>query len=734
MFRFRTIRAAALIMIPFVALAAPARADEAQSAKWAAEVTITRDTYGIPHIDGPTDLSVVFGFGYAQAEDYFWQLEDSYLQSIGRYAEAVGKRGLQADILNHNFEIAERSEADYGKEPRLARAVCDAFADGINFYLKTHPETKPRLITHFEGWMVMAFGRFTMLDWCYERTGVVRAEHDKYMELLKEGKGSNLWAVGPSRTKDKTAMLFVNPHQPWFGPGQWWEGHVKSGEGWNFSGACFFGTPYPTIGHNEFLGWTHTANKPDIGDVYRETFDDPANPLSYKYDQGHRKATERKVKIKVRQRDGSMTEEEYTFRKTHHGPIVQREDATHCLSVRIAKLFEDNRIEQGVQMNKAKNLKEFYAAVSGMNLLMFNIGYADKDGNFGYIYHGVVPKRDPAFDWSGIVDGSTSATEWKGFHALEDFPQIINPIDGYVQNCNQSPFTTNDDDTPTPGDYPAYMTQEKAYDNRRAQVSRRHLRALHDLTFEDWSKAVVDSEMLWPKTELPEYALKLEGVRAKDAAFAAKVDPYLKHMLDWDFVNRADCTQSTLAAAWYEEMYGGLAPSEKMKPEFIGDTRKQFEALVSVAEEMEKIYGTWKVPYGEVYRIQRHAEVADFRQTLLIFKDDEPSVPCVAGSGALGMSYNAYFTPSSTQRKRRYGVVGGSFMAVYEFGERVKAKTLLQFGESADPKSPHYFDQAQLYSKKEFKPGWFYQDEIQAHVESVYHPGEKPKLKGEVGS
>jgi acyl-homoserine lactone acylase PvdQ len=303
-------------------------------------------------------------------------------------------------------------------------------------------------------------------------------------------------------------------------------------------------------------------------------------------------------------------------------------------------------------------------------------------------------------------------------------PQVINPETGFVQNCNASPFSTTDVGGPYANEYPEYMVGEHNYDNRRSEVSRYHLRDMQDVTFEDWRAKSVDSTMLWPKTRFPAFARELEVLEGTNPELASRVRPYMDHLLDWDFVNTADCTQSTLAQEWYEKLYGGPEPSEKLLPEFRQHPEKKFEALLEAVDRMVKIHGSWKVPYGEVYRIQRHPEVGDFTAMLFLASDKMPSVPTVAGSGSIGMSYNAYFTPNSERRKRRYGVVGGSFMAVYEFGDRIEGESVLQFGTSGDPESPHYFDQAQLYSQKKYKKSWFYWDDVLANAERSYHPGE----------
>lgn len=678
---------------------------------------IHRDEWGVPHVDGPTDVSVVFGFAYAQAEDYFWQIEDSYLQCLGLYAEVVGERGLEADLLSRNFEIATRSKADFPKLPPEDRAICEAFTLGLNHFLEKRPDVKPRRIDRFEPWHVLAFARYTMLDWTFGRSHASKGEQAKFLQASAEI-GSNAWAIGPSRTKRKTAMLFINPHQPWFGTGQFYEGHLRSREGWNFSGSTFFGGPFPTMGHNEHLGWAHTANNPDIADVYRVTFDHPDDPLAYRSGDGWRKARQWTETIRVKSTAGTE-ERKYTFRKTHLGPIVGKESDTVYRAVQIARLFDGNRIRQGRNMAKARNFGEWKAALAELNLQMFNVVYADREGNIFYCYHGAVPRRERGLDWTRPVDGGDPRTEWKGIHPLDELPQTLNPRSGFVQNCNATPFLCTDDGNPAEGDYPRYMVEDR-HDNRRSKVSRMLLRGMKDVTMADWKRYCFDTTLYWPVVELPALARDLERVGQGDASLAERVRPYLSHLLDWDGKSSIDSTQATLCAAWYEEMYGSSYPAETLKAEMVEPARR-LEALATAAGKLERLYGSWKVRWGDVYRMQRIPNIGDYK--LVPFKEDRESIPNPGAPGPLGIVFNTYYTPATPERKLRFGVVGGSFIGAIEFGPKVEAWTVLQFGQSSDPVSPHFFDQARLYSKREFKPAWFHWDDVVAHTRRKYHPG-----------
>lgn len=711
----------------------------------ASQVTIYRDRWGVPHIDGATDAACVFGMAYAQCEDYFWQVEDNYILGMGRYAEAHGRKGLNSDLLNRAFEIVPRSQADFATLEPAMQDMFAAFTAGINYYLKKHPEVRPRLIQNYEPWMVMAMGRHLLMEFAFRYTHLsgdfsprstgeiwTALDTSRWNDPVRMQVGSNAWAIAGSRTKSGKAMLYINPHQPWFGFGQFYEGHLRSGEGWQFSGGTFFGNPLPGLGFNEYLGWAFTVNEPDIADAWIETFDDPANPLKYRYGDGYRTATEWKEIIKIKQGD-KLQEKEFTFRKTHHGPIVRKQDDVHYLSAMIAKLYDGNLLRQVLKLVRAKNFDQWRSGMAMLNFQFMNTVYADRDGNIFYLYNGTIPRRDPSFDWSKPVDGSNPKTEWQGYHESYELPQVLNPPSGFVQSCNSTPFTATDDGNPLAGDFPNYMVEDKHDDKRRAKISRYLLRGMHDITFDDWQRYALDTTLYWPMTQLPQFQRELESLKKTDPRLVAQVEPYFNHLLDWDCKCTSGSTQTTLCVAWYEELYGFGYPAETLKTEYIKEPKNKFKALIRAAAKLKGLFGDWKVAWGDVNRIQRHANVADFVD--IPFDDSQPSLPCDGVHGPLGVAFVVYYTPSvnlpllGRSMKKHYGVVGNTYMGCIEFADKPKAATLLQFGQSGVPNAPHYMDQAQLLSQRKFKPGLFDWDEIKAQAERIYKPGEEEGAK-----
>lgn len=723
----------------------------ASLARQAAGVTIYRDKWGVPHIYARTDAGAVFGFMYAQAEDNFWQIEDSYIQSIGRAAEVEGTAKLDSDLVNRALRIVELSKAEYAAMSQPMKELCQAAVDGLNYYLARNPQVRPRLITRFEPWQAIAFGRFAQYQlFIYKRavrdneirdavtevgvSGSTSLQRDNpAVDLVNNGVqpgfeppedlwnagviGSNTWAITPAKSSSGRAMLFINPHQPFFGPGQWIEGHVHSESGWNLSGATFPGSPLIGLGHNEHLGWSHTVNIPDILDLWEEKFDDPRNPLNYRHGASHRAATAWSDTVTVKTPQG-LVNRKFTFRRTHHGPIVAVRNG-RPLSIRMAGLEEGGLLEQRYLMGKARNLSEFRQAMARLAVPMFNTMYGDREGNVWYLYNGAVPRRNPQFDWSKPVDGSDPATDWQGLHPLTDLPQILNPSSGYAQNCNATPLLAaaeemNQGGNPDPTRFPAYMIGEQ--DNSRSRISRRLLAARSKFTFDEWATAAYDTRCIEAERLIPGLVAELEKARTTDPARAAKTAEAVALLKSWDGLSRVDSIPMTVFSLW---AYTRTLPQAKQLTRNLATP--DIAILEYVLSDLEKTWGTWRVAWGEITRIQRvHSS-----GTIEPFNDEQTSLAVAGGPGEfVGMIFN-FYAPAARGNKRRYGTAGHSYVSVVEFGPQVRALSVLQFGQSHDPQSPHYFDQAALYASQRFKPAWFTLAEIKANLESAYRPGER---------
>jgi acyl-homoserine-lactone acylase len=700
------------LLFLLMSCASVATAEQGRStdnARWARQVTIYRDTYGVPHVFGRTDAATVFGFAYAQAEDNFWRVEENFILAQGRGAELYGEEALNEDRLNRALEIPRLAREEYARLNPKMRSLCDAFAAGFNFYLARHPEVRPRLLTKFEPWYMLAFIRYNYFQNGFARDraleGGLQTARDE--RGLNSNVGSNGWVINSSRSKTGHAMLLINPHLPFFGSGQVYEGHVHSDEGWNFTGYTRFGFPFPYVGHNENLGWVSTDNAADLQDVYAETFDDPTRPLAYRYGSGYKLATEREEEIRVNAGLG-LEVRRFKMLKTHHGPVLAAKDGKR-LAIRMAKFEGDGWLREWYEMTRARNLAEFKAALRPLNMLFGNVMYADREGNTYYLYNGAVPRRDPRFDWTRPVDGSDPATEWRGYHTIEELPQMTNPGTGWMQNCNTTPFLLTSEGNPKASDYPKYMVQEG--DNPRGRLARRILATTPTWTFEEFARTAFDTQVIRADELLPEMLKELKEELAKmRGPSAVRLSAAHELLSAWNHRANTNSVAMTIFSGWRDRVSSTRAQTAAAR----------LAALNEVLELLEQRFGTWRVAWGEINRLQRLDESK--REE---FADARPSLPIAGTNGNDGAIFTFYSAGVAGQ-KRRYGRAGATYVSVVEFAPKVRALSIHTFGASGNPKSRHYMDQGELYARGEFKPAWLTLRDIRAHLEAAYHPGDEP--------
>ncbi len=721
----------------------PTPADAAEQISDSVNVTIHRDAWGVPHIYGPTDASVVFGGAYAQAEDNWPQVEENFVRAIGRGAEVDGEDALLDDYLARGLEIPRRSIEEYERAPEELRRLYDAFAAGFNHYLDTHPDAERRLLKRVEPWYTLALIRFKYHHNEYlgyaglqrrhslqalqrarvvepdERVGAARPARDILPPDLpsrawpdgtrspdgERALGSNQWAVAGSRTRSGHPMLLINPHVSFFGMSTYTETHLASAEGLEFSGLTRFGFMLPYMGNNAHLGWAYTDNYGDHGDLYLVDLDTAGR--TYRYGDGRRDVTSWTETIHMRTEAG-LESRPYRFSKTHHGPILGYTADGQPLAVRLAKLDEGGWFAQWYGMMRAGSLEQWKASVALLNVPYMNTMYADRDGNILYIYNHAIPRRSVAYDWSEPVDGADPGTEWDGYHAFEELPQFLNPESGYLLNTNSSPFTATEGITIGPEDFPAYMVGDET-DNRRAQNSRRVLGALTDLTLDEFADAVLTTRLIAADEWLPALFDAFEALEADDPDRAAGLAGPIAALRDWNREADTASVATTLFVAWSAAVNPDRAPAgpdQAAAP----STDAWLEALADVVERLESGWGTWEVPWGEINRIQRPDAAGE-----LPFSDTLPSLPVAGAPGWLGSVFVFHAEPAD-DGKRRYGVHGNSFVKVIEFTPDVRARSVFVFGQSGDPASPHYFDQATLYSEQRFKPAWFHASDVEANA------------------
>jgi len=711
----------------------PAAAVSPEVAAWqtrAAGITIVRDDWGIPHITGKTDADAVFGLMYAQAEDDFNRVETNFINALGRLAEAEGEKEIYRDLRMKLFIDPVELKAEFAKAPDSLKALMTAWADGLNFYLHTHPQVTPRVITTFEPWMALSFSEGSIggdiesvsiarLEAFYGKNpaAMARVEPDpRYMSVPPEPTGSNGFAVAPANTTAGKALLWINPHTS-FSFRE--EAQMTSSEGLNAYGALTWGQFFIYQGFNERAGWMHTSSGVDNIDEFLETIVRKDGKVFYKYGAEEREARAKTITIPYKTATGMATREFTTYR-THHGPIVREQDGTW---VAVALMEQPLKaLQQSYGRTKTKNIAEYKQVMELHTNSSNDTLYADADGNIAYFHSNFVPKRNPKLDWSKPVDGSIPANDWQGVHAVNDSPSVENPPGGWVYNTNDWPFMAAGKYSKKKGDFPAYF--DGAGENPRGVHAIRVLDNRKDFSIDALVAAGFD-------TQQPEFDLQIPLLlKAWDAAPAvnplkAKLAEQVALLKAWDRRWAVDSVPQSLAIFWGEELWAkstdaarkaGITTYEQMRTKATGQQR--LEALAAASDKLTADFGKWQTPWGEVNRFQRISpEIAH------PYTDDKPSTPVGFASARWG-SLASFGARSYNGSKKIYGSSGNSFVAAVEFGkDGVRARAITAGGLSSDLTSKHFNDQAERYATGNLREVYFYPKQLEGHVEKTYAPG-----------
>ncbi len=693
----------------------------------ARQVTIVRDDFGVPHIYGKSDADAVFGLLYAQAEDDFNRVERNYIWAIGRLAEVEGEQAIYSDLRARLYMTSDQAKLAYDSAPQWLRKLCDAWADGLNYYLASHPEVTPALITHFEPWMPMFFSEGSIggdIESISEDG--IRAFYGNSASLVKpslarlqmqefeEPTGSNGFAIAGQHTLSGNAMLLINPHTSFYFRG---EVHVVSEEGLNAYGAVTWGQFFVYQGFNEHTGWMHTSTYVDFKDEFIEDVFERDGKLLYRFGKENRPVRVSKVTLKYRDGD-KLLERTFPMYHTHHGPV------THMLDGKwtVTRINWDpvNALRQSYIRTKLANHTAFREMMDIRTNSSNNTVYADSSGNIAYYHGNFIPKRDARFDYSLPVDGSNPATDWTGLHTVNESLTILNPANGWIQNCNSTPFTAAGKSSPKRENYLEYMAPDP--ENFRGIHAANVLNKAHKLTLDGLLELAYD-------TYLPGFDKLIPGLidaYDKNKPGNSDLGAAIELLRNWDHRTSADSVAMSLAH-FYGLHYGeaGENPLDLKGMyliNYFGDSSPNTERLNIFRQTLTRLsadFGTWQIPWGEVNRFQRLT--GDIDQP---HDDNQPSLAVGMASGRWGAlaSFGADTFPGT---QKIYGRSGNSFVAVVEFGEKVKAKSILAGGQSGDPASPHFADQAQRYVDRQFKTVAFYPEDVQKRSVISYHPGEK---------
>jgi acyl-homoserine-lactone acylase len=680
-------------------------------ARWlaqAAHVTITRDNWGIPHVVGKTDANAVFGMIYAQAEDDFNRVERNYLVSLGRLAEAEGESAIWQDLRQRLFIDPEVLKRDlYARSPAWLRKLMEAWADGLNYFLATHPEVQPRVITRFEPWMALSFTEgsiggdiervsLTQLRAFYENRAATMTDAEAMTDVEPERTGSNGIAIAPSYTQDGHALLLINPHTSFYFRS---EQHVTSGEGLNAYGAATWGQFFIYQGFNANAGWMHTSAAVDNVDEFAETiFIGAGGSSSYLYGGALRPVTTKTITLSYRTADGGQAQRSFTTFATHHGPIV-REAAGKWIAFALMNTPVE-ALQQSFLRTKARDYAD-YIEVAGLKANSSNNTlFADSKGNIAFLMPQFMPVRDDRFNYRQPVDGSDPATDWQGLHSLESMPQAVNPQNGWAFNTNNWPWTCAGADSPNAADYPAYFNTGS--ENERGRHVIQLMTARNDFTPQTLRDAAFDSYLGAFAQLLPQLVAAWDALPEGNAQKVKLADP-IGLLRGWDYRWAADSTETSLAVFW------GAGPR--------ATDAQRLASLEAAVDQLTQDFGSWQVPWGEINRFQRND--GEIVQT---FDDAKPSIPVPFTSGTWG-SLASFPGSRRPGTKRFYATSGNTFVAVVEFGPRLRAWAVREGGNSGHPDSPHFKDQAERYASGNLRPVYFYPNDLKGHVERSYKPG-----------
>lgn len=681
----------------------------------AQSVTIIRDNWGIPHIYGKTDADAVFGLLYAQCEENFQKVEENNLEMMGKLSE-IGKASLYDDLQMRLIYDSSAAIKDYKNSPPWFKKLLDAAADGVNYFLYTHPETKPAILKHFEPWFALMrtngsisatqTAELTLDDMknLYPANDPsVSFYQKKFSKDEIEETGSNGFAVAPSRSASKNAMIYINPHVTFYFRT---EVQMVSDEGLNAYGAVTWGTFFVFQGFNEHCGWMHTSSDADVADLYKEKIEKRGDSFIYLYDGKWFPVKTKQVTIRYKNND-AVKQQTFTVYATGHGPVMGSRNGDWL------SLKENNRsldaLMQSWRRTKAKGFEDFKKIMNMRSNSSDNTVFADDNGNIAYWHGNFMPKRDPKLNWDQPVDGTTSSTDWKGLHTLDEMVHVYNPQTGWIQNCNSTPFTVSGNSSPKKENYPSYMAPD--LENYRAINAERLLGAKTDLTMDRLINEVGYSHYLSAfEVLLPQLFIAYDKLGETDSLKQILLEP-IDMLKVWDKNSSASSVATTLAIEWASRIMRNVSSNEKL------------ELLYETIKDLQKRFGSWKVAWGEVNRYQR----VDNNEN---FDDNKSSLPVGLASATWG-SLPSFQSRRFGNSDKRYGFSGNSFIACVEFVRRdslgvkkVKAKSIITGGQSFDPSSKHFTDQAQMYIDGNFKDVLFYKEDVMKHVERKYHPGE----------
>ncbi len=657
------------------------------------QTEILWDKWGVPHIYAKNNDELFYAFGWAQMHSHANTILKLYAASRGRTAEYWGESGLQNDMMVHTLGFPKLAQSWYEQQSSEFKGYISEFAKAMNDYVAANPESieeKYQVVLPVQKEDILKHALFVL----YSRFigGGDLQDVPKWEE-----RGSNTYAVGPSRSASGKSMLVMNPHLPWNDEWLFYEGHFNA-PGIHTYGATLVGLPTLGIAFNEHLGWSHTNNTIDNSDLYEITLKDGG----YIVDGDVRPLEVSKMSIKVKTPEGKIVVKDMKrFVSPDHGPIL-KQSGDKAITIKMPGYDRPYGIVQWWKMSTATNFTEFKSALQDVQIGFFNIMYADVAGNIFYMFNGQVPKRKTGdWDfWQGTVDGSKSENLWTDVHTYAELPKVENPKSGYLQNANDPPWTSTFPMELKPSDYPPYMSP--------VVMGFRPQRAV---TMMEGDKSITFEELIDYKTNTRiEMADRLldDLNDAVDKFGSEKSRRAMTVLNAWDREANGDSKGMAVFYAWAHTLGPWNTKIYKKQwslddawhtPDGLSSPEMAVKALEGVVDKFDASGAPLDLPWGAQYRI----------------KYGPKDLPGNGADGSVGIFRVAW--SGGLQDDGKYYIQGGdSWQSVIEFGDRIRAKVLMSYGNSTQKGSPNYGDQLELFSKKEMRDCLFYKEDVLKNV------------------
>ena len=681
----------ALVAAIVIATDAGRHVGAAPQSPTAASTDILWDTFGVPHIFAPDLTNALYAFGWAQMQSHGDLILRLYGQARGRGAEYWGAEYADSDRWVRKMGVPARA-ARWAKEQDAAmREPLDAFVAGINAFAKAHGDRlagNVKVVLPITVADVLAHAQRVIHFTFLANPQQIDAQGRRWSDA-----GSNAWAVAPARSASGHSLLLANPHLPWNDLFTWYESQIVT-PGFMAYGATLVGAPAPAIAFNNRLGWTHTNNTIDAADLYELQLSGDG----YRWNDAVRAFDTRVEVLKIRQPDGSMTEERLTIKESVHGPVV-RELPGKALALRVAGLDQPNLASQYWNMIRARSLPEFEAAQRPLQMPFFTVMYADIEGHIMHLFGGRTPVRPAGdYDWANIIPGTSSSTLWTSTHPYSELPRVVDPPSGWLQNANDPPWTTTSPAAIDANAFPRYMAPRGMA--LRPQQSSALLMADSSITFDEFGQYKHSTHMLLADRVLGDLipaAKAAGGVAAEAAAVLEK----------WDRSADAGSRGAVLFEAWYRllvrrgQIYATRwSEADPLNtPKGLGNIPVAVQVLAEAAAQVVKVRGAIDVAWGDVYRLRVGGR----------------DLPANGGPGDLGIFRVVQFSEDKDGKMR--ATSGDSYVATIEFGPTVRARSLITYGNASQPGSPHAGDQIELFAAKQLKTVWLVRADIEKNLE-----------------